>query len=186
MDGTRNVVGRASGGNPSAHTRTQSQRTVLGMRGTLGEGRRAVAYAYCERHAHVNIAPANAYTREPMTARERAIVRFAPRMSEGTGPLRVREYDPWNGTRRILPNAPYVGGEAWRADQRERVRNAPTGHAHTCASERREVTRKCTCAAYGGAPHAHRTDDGIAHSQAPRITYADVLARINAREHLTT
>ena len=167
-----------------ARVRYASQRGTLGTRGVIGTGRNAVAYAYrTDGHAEVFVCPARAYTREPMTyGRERAIVRFAPRMAEGTGSVRVAHYDPWDGTRRILPNAPYVGGEAWRADQRARVRNAPTGNAHTCTRETRDVTRRCTCAAFGGAKHTHRTDDGIAYAQAPRLTYADVLARIDARE----
>jgi len=179
---------RPNGGNGMGNAnvprvRYASQRATLGVRGTIGTGRNAVAYAYrTDGRAEVFVCPARAYTREPMTARERAIVRFAPRISEGTGTVRVAHYDPWDGTRRILPNAPYVGGEAWRAAQRERVRNAPQGDAHTCTRETRDVTRRCTCASFGGAKHTHRTDDGIDYAQAPRLTYTEVLARIAARD----
>jgi hypothetical protein len=174
----------AGKGNAGAYAaRYVSQRGALGMRGVLGEGRRAVAYAYRSTGDGVYVCPARSYTREPMAGtRERAIVRFAPRTSVGTGPVRERAYDPWDGTRRILASPMYVGSESWRRVQRERVRNAPTGNAHTCPSERRDVTRKCTCASFAGEPHTHRTDDGIAYAQAPRMTYAQVLARIDARE----
>jgi hypothetical protein len=165
-----------------ARVRYASQRATLGTRGVIGSGRNAVAYAYRTNGSGVFVCPARAYTREPMTARERAIVRFAPRTSTGTGTVRVAHYDPWDGTRRILPNAPYVGGEAWRAVQRERVRNAPQGTAHTCARETRDVERRCICAAFGGERHTHRRDDGIDYAQAPRLTYAEVLARIAARD----
>lgn len=176
------AIGRTRRG---AHSQTRSQRAVLGHAGILGTGRNAVGYAYCTRQDHVHIAPARAYTREPMTyGRERAIVRFAPRTSVGTGTVRTSHYDAWDGTRRILPSAPYVGGEAWRAAQRERTRNAPQGNAHTCEREHIERTPKCTCAAFGGVAHTHRTDDGIGYSQAPRITYAEVLRNIDARERL--
>jgi hypothetical protein len=142
--------------------RYASQRGTLGMRGTIGSGRNAVAYAYRSKGDGVYICPASSYTREPMSyGRERAIVRFRTRTSVGTGDVRTGHYDPWDGTRRILASAPYVGSEAWRRDQRERVRNAPTGHAHTCERERRDVERKCRCASFAGAPHTHRTDDGI-------------------------
>lgn len=158
-------------------------RAMLGETGAIGTGRNAIAYAWCKRGEHFHIAPARAYAREPMTyGRERAIVRFAPRDTVGTGDVRTREYDPWNGTRRILPDAPYVGGEAWRAAQRARVRNAPTTRAHTCERETANRTPKCDCAMFGGAPHMHRTDDGIDVTQAPRLTYAEVLARIAARD----
>jgi len=181
---------RPNGGNTMganagiARVRYASQRATLGVRGTIGTGRNAVAYAYrTDGHSEVFVCPARAYTREPMAGtRARAIVRFAPRMAEGTGTVRVAHYDPWDGTRRVLPDAPYVGGEAWRAAQRERVRNAPTGNAHTCTRTERDTTPRCTCAAFGGSKHTHRTDDGIAYAQAPRLTYADVLARIASRE----
>jgi hypothetical protein len=183
-DGTGDTMaGRTTGSVSRTDARLPSQRATLGMRGVLGTGRNAVAYAYRSHGDGVNICPARAYTREPMAGRrERALVRFTVRTSVGTGTARTSHYDPWDGTRRILPNAPYVGGEAWRREQRERVRNAPQGTAHTCPSERRDVTRKCTCAAFGGVPHQHRTDDGIAYAQAPRMTYAQVLANIDARE----
>jgi hypothetical protein len=171
-------------GNAGAYAaRYVSRRNVLGMRGTLGSGRNAVAYAYRTQGDGVYICPARAYTREPMSyGRERAIVRLDPRTSVGTGVARIGHYDPWDGTRRILASAPYVGSEAWKRAQRERVRVEITTQAHTCTRERRDVTRKCTCASFGGAPHTHRTDDGIAYAQAPRMTYAQVLARINARD----
>ena len=202
------MTGRGNAGAYAA--RDVSQRTTLGDAGTLGTGRTAVGYAYCRNQAHVHIAPARAYTREPMAGtRERAIVRFTVRTSVGTSPVRERHYDAWDGTRRILPSAWYVGSEQHKRDQRERVRNAPDTQAHTCPRERRDVTRRCDCDALrylGTARHDHddayddvptggpctRTHANVgqqracdlvrAHARALRINaYVDTVRRIDAR-----
>jgi hypothetical protein len=54
----------AGKGNPGAYAaRRVSHRGVLGDKGTLGEGRRAVGYAWCERESAYHIAPRRAYDR---------------------------------------------------------------------------------------------------------------------------
>lgn len=107
---------------------------VLGDRGTIGEGRRAVGYAFHARCDAYHIAPRYAYdrARDRMNYGGRGDARVSWPMrayvAEGTGAVVVRDM---NDTRTLagmsqslrasLTRVRYAGGEAWRLRAMQRA-----------------------------------------------------------------
>lgn len=172
---------RAGAGRPkgSGDIRTPSQRGTLGMRGVIGEGRVAVAYAYRSHGVGVNIAPVRTRGGDPMYIdRTRRNIERTPNTGapSDAAAIRAARFDAYDGTRGVAlwraQRVRYTGGEAWKRAQRARIvaaRAALDSGAyvpHVCPREHRDVTRKCRCASFGGERHEHRRDDG----RAPRAT----------------
>jgi hypothetical protein len=179
-------MGTHTGGNAGAYARRATgndaqARAELGNAGALG----SLAFVYCERCGGYHIGNTRAPA-EPMTyGRARAIARMADEQERAAlafgrmrnraehAPVNARAFDAWNGSRGVdlwrAQRVRYVGSESWRKAQRKRVDAARvkilTGEyaPHACPSVKRDVTRKCRCAAFGGERHEHRRDDGIAH-----------------------
>ena len=102
---------------------------VLGDRGTIGEGRRAVGYAWHAGCAAYHIAPRAAYARTTDRFTNHDVRVTWPMRAydaEGTSPVRVGTLDDIahvsDAMRASLARVRYVGSDAWRMRAMERAR----------------------------------------------------------------